>query len=71
MIDLREFLREQRKVIDSKNPKKPADGQVVKSRTHLMDQARKTLRYHIQRQLIENLRGFDDPTAPSDRRKLA
>lgn len=61
MIDLDEYLSRERRAAGEAGA---APGQVYRSRSELLTEARKTLRYHLQRQLIEELRHFGDGNPP-------
>ncbi|MBF0545136.1 MAG: hypothetical protein HQM08_11910 [Candidatus Riflebacteria bacterium] len=70
MIDLKEFLEKHQKLL---NDEKNSDDaiRIVSSRPEIMSAAKGTLRRHLQEQLLNAIKKFNDEPVPQDPMKIS
>ncbi len=71
MIDLRKFLEDNKRLFDPNDSLEKEKAKIVASRNELLSKARGSLRQHLQQQLAEALRRFQEEDVPSDPRRLS
>ncbi|HNV68093.1 MAG TPA: hypothetical protein PKO06_00245 [Candidatus Ozemobacteraceae bacterium] len=71
MIDLRKFLEDNKRLFDPNDGVEKEKARIVASRNELLAKARGSLRQHLQQQLSEALRRFQEEEVPSDPRQLS
>ncbi len=62
MIDLLAYLREQNKVVDPRRD--PPTASILPARRRLVEKAQGAIRQHLEQQLLDALRRFDDDSPP-------
>ncbi|NLI79640.1 MAG: hypothetical protein GX442_24750 [Candidatus Riflebacteria bacterium] len=63
MIDLLAYLKEQNKVVDP-NRDPPTAASILPGRRRLVEQAQGAIRQHLEQQLLEAIRRFEDDSPP-------
>lgn len=71
MIDLRKFLEDNQRLFEPQDQINKEKARIVASRNELLAKARGSLRQHLQQQLAEALRRFQEEEVPSDPRQLS